>query len=107
MSESGQIWTWGKGDYYRLGHSSDQHVRRPQLVEGLRGLKIVDVAVGALHCLAVTDTGKVGKPFFQRLNVGNYEGCTPEVGALKRVWVEKKGNISYIIFPRRLKHWVN
>ena len=59
MSESGQIWTWGKGDYYRLGHSSDQHVRRPQLVEGLRGLKIVDVAVGALHCLAVTDTGKV------------------------------------------------
>ena len=68
MSESGQIWTWGKGDYYRLGHSSDQHVRRPQLVEGLRGLKVVDVAVGALHCLAVTDTGKVSVRI-------HYKGC--------------------------------
>lgn len=29
------------------------------MVEGLRGKKIVHVAVGALHCLAVTDTGQV------------------------------------------------
>jgi len=49
----------GKGDYFRLGHGSDGHVRRPQLVEGLKGKKIVHIAVGALHCLAVTDTGQV------------------------------------------------
>ena len=49
----------GKGDYYRLGHGTDAHVRKPQLVEGLKGKKIVHVAVGALHCLAVTDTGQV------------------------------------------------
>lgn len=49
----------GKGDYYRLGHGTDSHVRKPQLVEGLKGHKIVDVAVGALHCLAVTEEGKV------------------------------------------------
>ena len=54
-----QVWTWGKGDYYRLGHGVDQHVRKPTLVEGLRGKKIVHVAVGALHCLAVSDTGQV------------------------------------------------
>nr|CAB3252595.1 ZF(ZZ)-8 zinc finger protein [Phallusia mammillata] len=59
LSKSGLVWTWGKGDYYRLGHGSDQHVRRPQVVETLRNMKIVDVAVGALHCLAVTDTGQV------------------------------------------------
>lgn len=29
------------------------------MVEGLRGKKIVHVAVGALHCLAVTDSGQV------------------------------------------------
>lgn len=54
-----QVWTWGKGDYFRLGHGTDQHVRKPTLVEGLRGKKIVHVAVGALHCLAVSDTGQV------------------------------------------------
>uniref|UniRef100_T1IYS2 HECT-type E3 ubiquitin transferase n=1 Tax=Strigamia maritima TaxID=126957 RepID=T1IYS2_STRMM len=59
LTKSGQVWTWGKGDYFRLGHGTDQHVRRPQLVEGLRGKKIIHVAVGALHCLAVTDTGQV------------------------------------------------
>ncbi|XP_049844846.1 E3 ubiquitin-protein ligase HERC2 [Schistocerca gregaria] len=59
LSKYGQVWTWGKGDYYRLGHAVEQHVRKPTLVEGLRGKKIVHVAVGALHCLAVTDTGAV------------------------------------------------
>jgi alpha-tubulin suppressor-like RCC1 family protein len=49
----------GKGDYYRLGHGNDSHVRRPQVVEVFRGKKIVDVAVGALHCLAVTEQGQV------------------------------------------------
>ncbi|KAK8398901.1 hypothetical protein O3P69_004178 [Scylla paramamosain] len=59
LTKSGQVWTWGKGDYFRLGHGTDQHVRRPTLVEGLRGKRVVHVAVGALHCLAVTDTGQV------------------------------------------------
>lgn len=54
-----QLWTWGKGDYFRLGLGNDQHVRKPTLVEALRGEKVVHVAVGALHCLAVTDTGVV------------------------------------------------
>ncbi|XP_052796353.1 E3 ubiquitin-protein ligase HERC2-like isoform X2 [Mya arenaria] len=58
-TKSGQVWTWGKGDYFRLGHGSDAHVRRPTLVEGLVGKKIVHVAVGALHCLAVTENGQV------------------------------------------------
>lgn len=49
----------GKGDYFRLGHGNDAHVRRPTLVEGLSGKKIVHVAVGALHCLAVTESGQV------------------------------------------------
>lgn len=49
----------GKGDYFRLGHGTDAHVRKPQIVEGLKGKKIVHVAVGALHCLAVTDSGQV------------------------------------------------
>lgn len=59
LSRTGLVWTWGKGDYFRLGHGADQHIRKPSVVECLRGRKIVHVAVGALHCLAVTDTGQV------------------------------------------------
>ncbi|XP_043254504.1 probable E3 ubiquitin-protein ligase HERC2 isoform X2 [Colletes gigas] len=59
LTKYGEVWTWGKGDYFRLGHGNDHHVRKPTLVDGLRGKKVVHVAVGALHCLAVTDTGHV------------------------------------------------
>ncbi|XP_052754599.1 probable E3 ubiquitin-protein ligase HERC2 isoform X2 [Galleria mellonella] len=54
LTRDGEVWTWGKGDYFRLGHGCDAHVRRPTLVEALRGRRVVHVAVGALHCLAVT-----------------------------------------------------
>lgn len=59
LTKTGEVWTWGKGDYFRLGHNSDQHVRKPTPIQGLRGKKVIHVAVGALHCLAVTDTGLV------------------------------------------------
>ncbi|XP_017887257.1 E3 ubiquitin-protein ligase HERC2 [Ceratina calcarata] len=59
LTKYGEVWTWGKGDYFRLGHGHDHHVRKPTLVEGLRGKKVIHVAVGALHCLAVGDTGQV------------------------------------------------
>ncbi|XP_055844671.1 probable E3 ubiquitin-protein ligase HERC2 isoform X2 [Episyrphus balteatus] len=59
LTRTGEVWTWGKGDYYRLGHGSDQHVRKPAPIQGLRGRKVIHVAVGALHCLAVTDSGQV------------------------------------------------
>jgi E3 ubiquitin-protein ligase HERC2 len=41
-----------------VGHNADQHVRKPTVVESLRGKKIVHVAVGALHCLVVTEGGQ-------------------------------------------------
>ncbi|XP_033150467.1 LOW QUALITY PROTEIN: probable E3 ubiquitin-protein ligase HERC2 [Drosophila busckii] len=59
LTRAGEVWTWGKGDYYRLGHGGDQHVRKPQPIGGLRGRRVIHVAVGALHCLAVTDAGQV------------------------------------------------
>ena len=49
----------GKGDFYRLGHGSDSHVRRPQLIAGLQLTKITEVAVGSLHCVALSATGEV------------------------------------------------
>lgn len=63
------MWTWGKGDYFRLGHGCDAHVRRPTLVEALRGRRVVHVAVGALHCLAVTSDNQVSLHIVEFLKV--------------------------------------
>lgn len=49
----------GKGDYHRLGHGTDDHVRRPRKVSALQGKKIVSIATGSLHCVACSDKGEV------------------------------------------------
>ena len=49
----------GKGEYYRLGTDNSTSVKVPQKVEGLSNRKVVQVAVGALHCLALTEGGEV------------------------------------------------
>ena len=42
-----------------LPHLSSANVKAPQKVEALANKKVVQVAVGALHCLALTDNGEV------------------------------------------------
>lgn len=49
----------GKGDGGRLGHVAEDHMRHPKVIESFSGKKIVDVAVGSIHCLAVTEDGEV------------------------------------------------
>ena len=88
LSKNGLVWTWGKGDYFRLGHGCDQHVRKPTVVESLRGKKIVHVAVGALHCL-----GKCAYVKFRKFNVLN----------VPKTYFLRKGFLSYPIQRINLK----
>ncbi|KAL4692561.1 hypothetical protein H8959_016371 [Pygathrix nigripes] len=55
LTKSGAVYTWGKGDYHRLGHGSDDHVRRPRQVQGLQGKKVIAIATGSLHCVCCTE----------------------------------------------------
>lgn len=41
--------TRGKGDYHRLGHGTDDHVRRPRKVSSLQGKKIISIATGEYY----------------------------------------------------------
>ena len=59
LNRLGAVYTWGKGDYHRLGHGTDDHVRRPRRVTALQGKKVISIACGSLHCVACTDTGEV------------------------------------------------
>ncbi|VDD75186.1 unnamed protein product [Mesocestoides corti] len=59
LSCIGTVFTWGKADCYRLGHGDFTHVYIPAVVRALSSHRIVQVAVGALHCLAVDANNKV------------------------------------------------
>uniref|UniRef100_A0A0P4W3Y5 HECT-type E3 ubiquitin transferase n=1 Tax=Scylla olivacea TaxID=85551 RepID=A0A0P4W3Y5_SCYOL len=59
LSRSGTVFTWGKGDYHRLGHGTDDHVRRPRKVMALQGKRVISIATGSLHCVCCTSEGEV------------------------------------------------
>ncbi|XP_030787115.1 E3 ubiquitin-protein ligase HERC2-like [Rhinopithecus roxellana] len=59
LTKDGQVFSCGKGDNQRLGHRPEGHVRFPKLLEGLRGKKVIDVAAGSTHCLALTEDSEV------------------------------------------------
>ncbi|KAJ3675221.1 hypothetical protein LUZ60_004263 [Juncus effusus] len=60
ISESeSQVYSWGWGDFGRLGHGNSSDVFTPQPVKALQGLRIRQIACGDSHCLAVTVDGQV------------------------------------------------
>ena len=59
LSSFGCVYTWGKGDYHRLGHGSDDHIRTPRKVAALFGKKVISIATGSLHCVCCTSEGEV------------------------------------------------
>lgn len=42
----GELYTWGKGRYGRLGHGDSEDHMKPKLVEALLGYRVIDVACG-------------------------------------------------------------
>lgn len=61
VTSAGELFTWGRGNYGRLGHGTGEDQATPTLVSALKGHKVVDVACGFgdAQTLAVTDTGEM------------------------------------------------
>jgi E3 ubiquitin-protein ligase HERC2 len=59
VTASGELYTWGRGNYGRLGHGGSEDHCMPNLVTALKGHKVIDVALGSgdAQTIAVTDTG--------------------------------------------------
>ncbi|EEF39472.1 ultraviolet-B receptor UVR8 [Ricinus communis] len=53
------VYSWGWGDFGRLGHGNSSDLFTPQPIRQLHGLKIKQIACGDSHCLAVTMEGQV------------------------------------------------
>nr|KJB33344.1 hypothetical protein B456_006G007400 [Gossypium raimondii] len=54
-----EVYSWGWGDFGRLGHGNSSDLFTPQPIKALHGLRIKQIACGDSHCLAVTMEGEV------------------------------------------------
>ncbi|EOA13376.1 hypothetical protein CARUB_v10026414mg [Capsella rubella] len=59
-SQSGmEVYSWGWGDFGRLGHGNSSDLFTPLPIKALHGIRIKQIACGDSHCLAVTMEGEV------------------------------------------------
>jgi len=58
-TESGTLYTWGKGQYGRLGHGDVSDVTVPRRMTALDGRRVVSLATGGCHGAVVVEGGDV------------------------------------------------
>ncbi|CAN6862955.1 unnamed protein product [Brassica oleracea] len=54
-----EVYSWGWGDFGRLGHGNSSDLFTPLPIKALHGVRIKQIACGDSHCLAVTMEGEV------------------------------------------------
>jgi E3 ubiquitin-protein ligase HERC2 len=59
IGEEGELFSWGSDKYGRLGHGVKAGREKPKRVEALRGVRVISVAVGFSHTLALAEDGLV------------------------------------------------
>jgi len=69
VTAKGELFTWGLSRAGSLGHGCGGPYIEPKRVEGLSGVKVAAVAIGASHMLAADEDGVVWA-FGQHLNFG-------------------------------------
>ena len=77
LCDDGRVYTWGLGSNGRLGHGDLKSVSQPRLIQTLmfdNDARVVQVAAGAAHALALTRAGRVyawGAGSHGRLGLGS------------------------------------
>lgn len=59
LAESGNVWSWGCNERGQLGLGSDIEISEPRVIRALEGNKIVAIAAGSEHSLAISSSGEV------------------------------------------------
>ena len=59
LSDDGTVWSWGDGDFGKLGRGGCEGCSTPHPVDKLQGQGVCKVACGAQFSLALTASGLV------------------------------------------------
>jgi hypothetical protein len=59
VTKNGELFTWGNGDYGKLGHGDEKNQPTPKRVEALVGVKVTMVSCGYSHTAVCTDDGRM------------------------------------------------
>jgi len=59
LPADGAVWSWGFGDFGRLGHGDEQDHSQPKKIEAFAGRRVVAVSASIEHSLALTADGAV------------------------------------------------
>ncbi|GIL92948.1 hypothetical protein Vretifemale_20418 [Volvox reticuliferus] len=59
LDAAGQVWSFGWNDRGTLGHGHRDQETKPKRIAALKGTRIVQVAMGGWHSLALSDRGAV------------------------------------------------
>ena len=79
LTASGQCYAWGHNQFGQLGIGTIEPNPTPQLVKGLKNIKVVDMSCGGFYSLALTSDGQVygwGHNQFGQLGDGRTETIT-------------------------------
>ena len=97
ITSSGELFTWGKGRYGRLGHGDSEDQLLPKKVEAVQGYRVINVACGSgdAQTLALTDDECVwswGDGDYGKLGRGGSDGCKVPM----KIDTLASANISYL-----------
>eukprot|EP00850_Spirogloea_muscicola_P003742 SM000015S01242 [mRNA] locus=s15:773139:784742:- [translate_table: standard] len=59
LTADGLVYTWGRGKYGQLGHGVLTNEMKPMRVDALAGRRVVQIACGGDHTMALTDQSKL------------------------------------------------
>jgi len=59
VTDDGDVWSWGDGDYGKLGRGGSDGCKVPIRIESLHGMAVVKVECGSQFSVALTKSGAV------------------------------------------------